>query len=90
MTNKFAAEIEEKVYELPFVRRCAALAKDKRIVLFVSLRGAVDREEALKKIQEFVKISFKDLPVPDRIVLKDSLPINALGKLDRRKLLEES
>lgn len=85
----FAKEIEEKLHELSFIRRCAALAKEKRIFIFASLRAPLDAEKARDKILEIFNQTFGSMFRIEKIIIKESLPINALGKLDRRSLAEE-
>jgi long-chain acyl-CoA synthetase len=85
----FSPEIEDKIYELPFIKQCAVIKKNGRFVLFVSLREELSPQEGKDKIAGFCKENLKGLLVPDVIIIKDTLPVNYLGKLDRKRLREE-
>ncbi len=97
----FAKEIEDKVYALPYVNNCACVAKNGKIIVFVALRDKVDEQELKKEILRGVYTersecaqddsSLKDVNLPQddiRIVIKESLPINYAGKLDKNSLVE--
>lgn len=82
----FAAEIEDRLYELSFIQRCAVTVKDSRVFVFVSLRENMDKEVAKKRIIEFCRGNLADILIPDEIIIKNSLPLNYSGKLDRMGL----
>jgi acyl-CoA synthetase (AMP-forming)/AMP-acid ligase II len=83
----FAKEVEDKIYELPFIKRCSGIARGGRVFVFVSLREKIVPQEAGKKILECLKNSnlMEFLTIND-IIIKESLPINFAGKLDRRSM----
>jgi acyl-CoA synthetase (AMP-forming)/AMP-acid ligase II len=81
----FANEVEEAIYALPFVRQCAAIP-DSPVRIFVSLREPVSPEEVRTKILNTLRDS--PLRTEADIIIRESLPINPLGKLDRRLLAQ--
>ena len=90
----FAREIEEKIYGLVFVKHCAVLPGNGRPAhIFVSLKKEIEEEEAREKIIEMVVRSqdgpLRGQPTP-QITIKQHMPINSVGKLDRKKLREEA
>jgi acyl-CoA synthetase (AMP-forming)/AMP-acid ligase II len=85
----FAQEIEDRVYALSFVNRCACVARDGKIVVFVSLRGKIDEQEMKAEILRCAQDDASGLSSQDiSIVIKESLPINYAGKLDKKRLLD--
>lgn len=76
----FAAEVEEALYRVGAVRRCAAMQKDGKIVVFVSLRGEADRAE--------LEVAARAV-IDCEIVVVDEVPLSGLGKIDRRALARE-
>ena len=85
----FAKEVEDKLYTLTFINRCAALAKNAEVYIFVSLREAMESEQAKNGILRVFEENFKNTLSLKEIIVKENLPINAFGKLDRRKMREE-
>lgn len=85
----FAKEIEEKVYELSFIKRCAVFARAEKIYIFISLRQPIESAQAQEKISAVFNEYFAGSLRIEEIIVKDDLPINAFGKLDRRRLEEE-
>jgi len=85
----FGGEIEEElVNAFDFIKHVAVFRTEMGIVVCASLRGNTTKPEADMKIRDFLsRTSLKVSLVPDKIVIMDSLPVNALGKLDRLKLL---
>ncbi|HUI70531.1 MAG TPA: class I adenylate-forming enzyme family protein [Spirochaetia bacterium] len=77
----FAAEIEDALYEIPAVRRCTAVSVQDRVTVFISLRSSFPVRE--------LEVTANRI-TPCRVVRRDDLPINALGKLDRRLLSHEA
>lgn len=86
----FAREVEERLYEIACINRCVIIAKNEKIFLFASLREKLETEKAQRIISEFYETNFKELPKPEKIVIKENLPVNSLGKLDRKSLIEEA
>jgi long-subunit acyl-CoA synthetase (AMP-forming) len=89
----FAREIEEKIYEFVFIRHCAVLPNEGYAPhIVVSLTREMSEEEVKKLILDKISKSEGTLlwgqPTP-QIMVKDKLPINTVGKLDKRKLREE-
>lgn len=82
----FAREVEDKLYELPFIKRCMAARRNGQIVIFASLRQRLEEQEAKNKISEFYKANLTELPALSEVIIRERLPINPLGKLDRRNL----
>ena len=82
----FAKELEDKIYEVDCVKRCCALVHDKNVVLFVSLRPGIEKEEAKDKIIKYCDDNVDASLLPVKLLIKDDLPITALGKLNRRVL----
>jgi fatty-acyl-CoA synthase len=83
----FARYIEDKVYELGFIKMCCLERKDNKIILFASIAGGKDPDRAKQEIINYCSMNLRDLVVPDEVVITE-LPLNAMGKLDRRKLVE--
>lgn len=85
----FSGEIEEElVNAFDFIKHVAIFRGEGGIVVCVSLRGNTTKSEADSKIRDFLsRTSLKVSLVPDKIMIMDALPINALGKLDRQKLM---
>lgn len=85
----FAKEVEDKLHELAFIKRCAAIQKNNGIYIFASMREKIHVEEAKQEIADFCKTNLMELPSPSDIIIKENLPISPLGKLDRKKLEED-
>ncbi|MOA11574.1 Long-chain-fatty-acid--CoA ligase [compost metagenome] len=86
--NVYPNEIEEVVMSHPQVANCAVIGiPDERsgeaVKLFVVPReGGVSLEE----LKAYCKANFTGYKVPKHIVLRDSLPMTAVGKILRREL----
>jgi long-chain acyl-CoA synthetase len=86
--NVYPNEIEDVVMAHPSVANCAAIGvPDERsgeaVKLFVVAReGGVSVEE----LKRYCKENFTAYKVPKHIVLRDSLPMTAVGKILRREL----
>jgi len=86
--NVYPNEIEEVVMSHPQVANCAVIGiPDERsgeaVKLFVVPReGGVTLEE----LKAYCKANFTAYKVPKHIVLRDSLPMTAVGKILRREL----
>ena len=57
--------------------------------IFASLREAIGNDQAKNAIQKIFDENFKNILALKKIIIKEALPINAFGKLDRRRLEEE-
>ncbi|MCQ9207687.1 MAG: acyl--CoA ligase [Omnitrophica bacterium] len=81
----FAREIEETLHGHPAILRCCAFKKYEKIITCVSLKsgsGDVSSEGLIK----FCESRLKKGTVPNVINVNPELPINASGKLDRKKI----
>jgi len=85
----FAKEAEDKLYTLAFINRCAVLSRNAQMYIFASLREAIGNDQAKNAIQKIFDENFKNILALKKIIIKEALPINAFGKLDRRRLEEE-
>ena len=86
----FAKELEERLSRIPCIHRCMAMRKNGKVYVFASLRKEMDPGEAEQEIYRFCTAASGDIIMPDRIIIKRRLPINSLGKLDRRALIEDT
>lgn len=77
-------EIETIVSGMEGIEQCCCLYDDvrKQIVLFCN--GQIDKHQILNVI----KMNLPKYMIPGRIVVIESMPINANGKIDRKKLQE--
>lgn len=77
-------EIETAVSALPEVSLCCCLYDEKRnrIVLFI------DREMKKDEINERLKTMIPEYMLPGKVVVKEEMPMNANGKIDRVRLRE--
>ncbi|MDD2060909.1 long-chain-fatty-acid--CoA ligase FadD2 [Pseudomonas sp. GD03860] len=86
--NVYPNEIEEVVMSHPKVANCAVIGipddrSGEAVKLFVVPReGGVSLEE----LKTYCKANFTGYKVPKHIVLRDSLPMTAVGKILRREL----
>lgn len=90
--NVYPRDIDEAVARLPGVAECAAFAyPDQRLGEVVAL-AVVPRQDvvlSLREIRRHCAHHLADFQQPHRIFLIDRLPKNAMGKLQRTKLLSE-
>lgn len=82
--NVYPREIEEVIYQLPNVKEAAVIGvpdvrKGEQPLAFVSAREGTQVDE--KSVQSFVKEKLADYKVPKRVVVMESLPHNATGKI---------
>ncbi len=77
-------EIESAGYGMPEMSLCCAIYDDKenRIILYCVLEGVATEKE----IYDFLKGRLPKYMMPNEIVLAESLPLNANGKIDRKEL----
>lgn len=89
-------DIENNIRKIDFISNCAVIPvvrndKVEYLAAFVSLSKKFDEKEF--KIGMQIKSELKkNLPVymiPRKIVIKDKLPMNTNGKVNRKLLLEE-
>lgn len=85
-------EIDLSVSSLDYIDNCAVLfdSKKDKIVSFVSLNKVL--ESPVKRIIEDLKNKIPNYMVPNKVVILETLPLNANGKIDRvrlKGLLEE-
>ncbi|HEY2739842.1 MAG TPA: amino acid adenylation domain-containing protein, partial [Thermoanaerobaculia bacterium] len=82
-------EIEAALARLPGVREAVVLARedetgDKRLVAYVA--ASVDPAPAAEDLRTALRRSLPEAMVPADVMLLESLPLNANGKVDRRAL----
>jgi amino acid adenylation domain-containing protein len=80
-------EVEANLLAHPAVADCACLAEDDRLAAFVVVRGPADGVEA--DIRRFLAQRLPAFMVPGRILVRDRLPLTAVGKVDYRLLASE-
>lgn len=75
-------EIETAVSSLPGISLCCCLydEKHKRIVLFI------DKDMKKDEVNELLKKMIPEYMLPGKVLVKEDMPINANGKIDRVKL----
>jgi len=82
-------EIESALYSLGYVKEAAViyLSSDEKseIVAFVAL----NRESSPGQIKDDLKKKIPSYMIPRTITIKDALPLNSSGKIDRVKLRQE-
>jgi len=79
-------EIEAQLLAQPEVREAVAVAKDNRLLAYVSARAGVAIDNAL--LRERLSQTLPDYMLPAAIVELQGLPLNANGKVDRKALPE--
>lgn len=82
-------EIEAAVMSIDFIQQCGVIFHDKKneIVLFCSV--ADPEEDTEKKIRVSLKPLLPKYMIPHKILMKEALPLNDNGKINRKKLKEE-
>lgn len=80
-------EIETAVMSIDFMQQCGVVYHDSNIVLFCSISGNVKDPE--KNIRVLLKALLPKYMIPHKIVIKEKLPLNDNGKIDRKKLEKE-
>lgn len=88
--NVYPNEIEEVIMAHPNVAQCAAIGvpdehSGEAVKLFVVPRQA---GLSIEELTTYCKTNFTGYKVPRQIVLRDSLPMTAVGKILRRELRE--
>lgn len=90
--NIAPAEIEDVLVEHPRVREVAVVGPEDPewgqiiVAVVVPESGAAPDPDELRS---FVRGQLRGSRTPDRIVFRDQLPVNALGKVLRRELIDE-
>jgi amino acid adenylation domain-containing protein len=75
-------EIEAALDRHPAVRESAVMARDGRLVAFVSLRQEMDRDA----LRDWIAGRLPDFMVPSSWAILEALPLTSSGKVDRRAL----
>ena len=80
-------EIEAAAYGIPQMRQCCAVhdAPHNKIMLFCVLSSPISEKE----IYSFLKSKLPKYMLPREILLKETLPLNSNGKIDRLTLKQE-
>ncbi|SHM77759.1 amino acid adenylation domain-containing protein [Duganella sacchari] len=83
-------EIEAQLLAQPELREAVVVARDSaagtRLVAYISLQAGLHCETA--ELRERLSTALPDYMVPGAIVVLDTLPLNANGKIDRKALPE--
>ena len=90
-SNISPLEVEEIIDEHPAVRICCVVGvPDKHfgetVAAFVALRPDATERPTAAELRQFIAERIAAYMVPDRIKIVDELPLNATGKVDRKKL----
>lgn len=90
-SNISPMEVEDVLDAHPAVRlSCVLGVPDKhlgeRVAAFVALRDDVKDRPGPEELRRFVAERIAAYKVPERITIVDALPMNATGKVDRKKL----
>jgi acyl-CoA synthetase (AMP-forming)/AMP-acid ligase II len=90
-SNISPLEVEEAIDAHPAVHlSCVVGVPDKHygeiVAAFVSLRPDVSPWPTPEELRQFVAGRIAAYMVPERITFMDELPLNATGKVDRKKL----
>lgn len=81
-------EIEQALVKLPQVNQAAVIYSRTttaygKIIGFIATNEAVDERDLLNKLADYLP----EYMIPQRLMVKDILPKNANGKVDRRQLM---
>jgi long-chain acyl-CoA synthetase len=90
-SNISPLEIEEVLAEHPAVHiSCVVGWPDKHfgqiVAAYVSLRKEIVPQPTLADLRQFVADRLAAYKVPERLIILDEMPLNATGKVDRKKL----
>ncbi len=90
----YPSEIEEAVLAVPGVKKACAVGKDDAVrgqvvKLFVEIDESADEHALSAEIQKICREKLIAYAVPRQIVFRGKLPVNLIGKIDRKKLEEE-
>lgn len=78
-------DIEKTVLSIDYIASCCAVYAKERICLIVTLT----MEKTPSEIMQDLKPILADYMMPSRIVIKETMPLNANGKIDRVSLKKE-
>jgi len=80
-------EIESMAASLSLISTCCALYNEaeQKIILVCVCSGPGDEKEIYMSLKDLLPIYM----VPQRIIITDALPLNANGKIDRKKVQQE-
>ncbi len=84
----FASEIEDKIYSLELVKNCILLKKEERTYAFITIKNNAEKEAAMEQILKLLQNEFAQIKIS--LILKESLPLNFAGKIDRNLLKAEA
>jgi acyl-CoA synthetase (AMP-forming)/AMP-acid ligase II len=90
-SNISPLEVEEVLDAHPAVHLSCVLGSPDRhygeiVVAYVALRDTVIQRPTSEELQQFVADRIAAYKVPERITFLDEMPLNATGKVDRKKL----
>ncbi len=88
-SNISPLEVEELIYKHPAVKEVGVFAyPDKHFGEVVHARVVLKEGQSLTEddLKKFIKTALSDYKVPEKIFFVSSIPHNAIGKLDRKKL----
>lgn len=84
------AELERLAAACPQVKSCCCVQKaDGRIVLYILGKNVGASSSLSARVSALLRQSLPSYALPNRIILRDSLPSLPNGKIDRRRLREE-
>ncbi|MCX4316766.1 MAG: D-alanine--poly(phosphoribitol) ligase, partial [Lachnospiraceae bacterium] len=84
------AELERLAAACPQVKSCCCVQKaDGRIVLYILGKNVGAFSSLSARVSALLRQSLPSYALPNRIILRDSLPSLPNGKIDRRRLREE-
>lgn len=89
--NVYPVEIEDVIYEHPAVKQCAVIAKSHKVLGEDVLAVIVLREGmqvSAQEIMDFCIDKLADYKRPREVVFMEALPINPMGKTDKKILRE--
>ena len=91
----YPSEIEEAARGAAGVRKACAVGvsdpvKGQVVRLYVECRGGADRAACEKDILQICRRKLISYAVPKEIVFEDRLPVNLIGKIDRKALEERA
>jgi len=87
--NVYSVEVESVLYEHPAVKQCAVVGKPhpklgEDVAAFIVIREGT--KVTAEELMEFCKDKLADFKRPRDIRFVDSLPITAMGKIDKKEL----
>jgi acyl-coenzyme A synthetase/AMP-(fatty) acid ligase len=77
-------EIESNVISIENIEQAACIYLEKRDIIVCCYSGNVENDT----LKNMIKNKLPSYMIPQKIIKMDSLPINANGKIDRKKLKE--